>query len=121
MIEETIALFHRWRGLALSALTLLMSACAGGPSADEIEAARKTIDCEGNGQRILVRFEEDEARVLMPDGVTRVILYQVSTASGIRFLNGDMELRGTGADMQLIQHGDAIKFKCKQYEIKKQS
>ena len=106
------------RGFLALVVAVTLAGCMTGPSADEIEAAKKTIDCDRDGDRILIRFEEGEARVLMPDG-TRLILYQVSVPSGVRYLNGEMELRGKGLEMQLVHNSVAGKLKCKPYEIPK--
>ena len=108
------------RGCLALVVAVTLAGCMTGPSADEIEAAKKTIDCDRDGDRILIRFEEGEARVLMPDG-TRLILYQVSVPSGVRYLNGEMELRGKGLEMQLVRDGVADKLKCKPYEIPKKA
>ncbi len=49
-----------------------------------------------------MRFAEGEARVLLP-GAQRVTLYQIpSAAGGVRYSNGNMELRGRGAELQLV-------------------
>ena len=106
------------------ALPLLVAACLlgacqqQGPTKEEIEAAKNTVDCERPGERIVIRFAEGEARLLMPDG-TRVVLYQVPSGSGIRYLNGLMELRGKGMDLELTREQAAVHLKCKQYEIPK--
>lgn len=106
------------RGFLALVVAVTLAGCMTGPSAEEMEAARKTIDCDRDGERIVIRFEEDEARVLMPDG-TRLILYQVSVPSGVRYLNGEMELRGKGLELQLVHNGVAGMLKCKPYEIPK--
>ena len=41
----------------------------------------------------------------MPDG-DRVVLYQVPTTSGVRYTNGNLDLRGQGTDLQLIRNGN---------------
>lgn len=96
----------------------LVAGCQTGPTQEEIEAAKHTVDCERPGERIVIRFAEGEARLLMPDG-TRVVLYQVPSGSGIRYLNGLMELRGKGMDLDLTREQAAVHFKCKPYEIPK--
>ena len=107
-----------------SMLHLTLAACvlAGcqqkGPTKEELEAAKNTVDCDRTGERIVIRFEEGEARLLMPDG-TRVILYQVPSGSGIRYLNGLMELRGKGMDLDLTREQTSVRMKCKAYEIPK--
>ena len=90
-----------------AALTIsLLAACAGQPSKDELEAAKNTFACLAGGERIVVRLDIGEARLLMPDG-DRIVLYQISTASGVRYSNGTFELRGKGMDLQLIRDGAA--------------
>ena len=54
----------------------------------------------------------------MPDG-TRVILYQVPSGSGIRYLNGLMELRGKGMDLDLTREQTVVRMHCKAYELPK--
>ena len=96
----------------------LLAACQTGPTKEELEAAKHTVDCERPGERIVIRYDEGEARLLMPDG-TRVVLYQVPSASGIRYLNGLMELRGKGMSLELIREQAAVHLTCKPYEIPK--
>jgi membrane-bound inhibitor of C-type lysozyme len=96
----------------------LLCACQQGPTKDEVEAAKNTVDCERPGERIVIRFAEGEARLLMADG-TRVVLYQVPSGSGIRYLNGLMELRGKGMDLELTREQAAVHLKCKPYEVPK--
>jgi hypothetical protein len=40
-------------------------------------------------------------------------------ASGIRYTNGLIELRGKGMDLQYIRNGEASALTCKQYELPK--
>ena len=96
----------------------LVAACQSGPTKQEIEAAKNTIDCERPGERIVIRFAEGEARLLLPDA-TRVILYQVPSAVGVRYINGLMELRGKGMDMELTREQAAVHLACKPYAIPK--
>jgi membrane-bound inhibitor of C-type lysozyme len=52
----------------------------------------------------------------MPDG-NRVSLYQIPAASGVRYANSDMELRGKGTELQLFRHGAAIPLAdCQPYQ-----
>jgi membrane-bound inhibitor of C-type lysozyme len=95
-----------------------LSGCQSGPSTDELEAAKDTIDCQRPGERIVVKFADGEARILLPDA-TRVILYQVPSGSGVRYINGLMELRGKGMEMELLREQQAVHFTCKPYEIPK--
>jgi hypothetical protein len=62
------------------------------------------------GERIVIRFDVGEARLLMPDG-NRVFLYQIPTTSGVRFSNGQMELQGKGMDLELIRLGSPTHLK----------
>ncbi len=101
---------------ALGALALC--ACQTGPTAKEIEEAKQTIDCKHTDDRYVIRFTEGEARVLMPDA-SRVILYQVPTGSGFRYMNGSMELRGKGLDVELLRNQSEMRLACKPYEIPK--
>ena len=96
----------------------VLAGCQSGPTKEELEAAKNTIDCERPGERIVVRFAEGEARLLMPDA-TRVVLYQVPSGSGFRYLNGLMELRGKGMDIELTREQTATHFTCKPSEIPK--
>jgi membrane-bound inhibitor of C-type lysozyme len=47
------------------------------------------------------------------------VLYQVPSGSGIRYINGLMELRGKGMDLELTREQAAVHLKCKPYEIPK--
>jgi membrane-bound inhibitor of C-type lysozyme len=104
--------------LAALLIVAFVAGCQTGPTKDEIEAAAKTIDCSRADERIVIRFDEGEARLLMPDG-TRVILYQVQVVSGLRYTNGLMDLRGKGFDFTLVREGIVATLTCKQYEIPK--
>jgi membrane-bound inhibitor of C-type lysozyme len=107
--------FHR----AAAALALLLAACqSGGPTKEELEAAKNTVDCQRDDERLIIRFDEGEARILMPDA-TRVVLYQVPQASGLRYTNGLIELRGKGLELTWIREGLPTALKCKPYEIPK--
>ncbi|MBS0325516.1 MAG: hypothetical protein JSS46_03085 [Proteobacteria bacterium] len=104
--------------LACGVVALSLAACKTGPTKDEIEAARESIDCHHAGQHFVIRFTEAEARILMPDG-KRAILYQVPAGSGVRYMNGDMELRGKGLDMTLVRFQSAMHLDCKPFELPK--
>ncbi len=86
-----------------------LAACAGTPSKEEEEAARHTFACQQDGERIVIRFDVDEARLLTANG-ERIVLYQIPAASGVRYSNGELELRGKGTDLQLIRNGNPIKL-----------
>ncbi len=101
------------------AFIVLVAGCQQpGPTKEELEAAKNTVDCTAADERIVIRFDDGEARLLMPDG-TRTNLYQVPSGSGIRYLNGLMELRGKGMDLELTREQRATRMKCKPYEIPK--
>jgi membrane-bound inhibitor of C-type lysozyme len=106
------------RALTACTLLALLAACETGPTKEEIEAAKQTIDCERPGERLVIRFADGEARLLLANG-TRVVLYQVPSGSGVRYINGLMELRGKGMEMELIREQAAVHFTCKPYEIPK--
>jgi len=48
---------------------------------------------------------------------TRIILYQVAMASGMRYTNGLIELRGRGMDLELSRERQTVRMACKQYEL----
>jgi len=96
----------------------LLGGCQSGPTKEELEAAKNTVDCERPGERIVIRFEDGEARLLMPDA-TRVVLYRVPSGSGVRYINGLMELRGKGREFDLTREQQAVHLTCKPYEIPK--
>ena len=106
------------RALIACTLLALLAACETGPTKEEIEAAKQTIDCERPGERLVIRLADGEARLLLADG-TRVVLYQVPSGSGVRYINGLMELRGKGMEMELIREQAAVHFPCKPDEIPK--
>jgi membrane-bound inhibitor of C-type lysozyme len=104
----------------LAALVALAAAgCANTPSKEEQEAARNTFACQLRGERLVLRFDAGEARLLMPGG-ERVVLYQIPSASGVRFSNGAFELRGKGTDLQLVSNGIATELvDCQPYTLPK--
>ena len=109
---------HRPVAVLLIALGLL-AACADSPSREEQEAARNTIVCKLGGERLVVRFDSGEARLLTAEG-DRITLYQIPSASGARYSNGTMELRGKGAEMQMVKNGTAMALAdCQPYTLPK--
>jgi membrane-bound inhibitor of C-type lysozyme len=96
-----------------------LAACAMPATKDEVEAAKNTYACQLSGERLVVRFDAGEARLLMADGA-RVTLYQIPSGSAIRYSNGVLELRGKGMDLQLIQEGVATALAgCEQFPVPK--
>ena len=106
--------------LVLAAVALVTACAAPRASKEEIEAARNTIVCKLDGERLMIRLDVGEVRLLMPNG-TRVNLYQISSDSGLRYTNGMMELRGKDLNLSLIRNGELTRLEdCKQYELPKQ-
>jgi hypothetical protein len=104
--------------LALVALAAL-AACAP-PEKPAEEPSKDTFECTLEGERWLVRFTDGEARLLTPQG-ERINLYQIATASGVRFSNGLVELRGRGMELQLIRDGFARQLTgCKPLMVPKE-
>lgn len=109
----------RVRGAGMAAIACVLAACAATPSQKDEEAARNTFACTLGGERLVVRFEAGEARILLPGG-DRVSLYQIPAASGVRFSNGTLELRGKGTDLQLIRDGNLMPLAdCQPYAVPK--
>jgi membrane-bound inhibitor of C-type lysozyme len=88
--------------IAAFIIALGSAGCADFKKKDDDEAARNTFACELDGERLIIKFDVGEARLLLPGG-ERTVLYQITAASGIRYSNGYLELRGKGMDLQLIR------------------
>ena len=76
------------------AAALLAAGCAA-PEKQPDVPSQDTIACQLEGQRLVIRFLPDEVRVLTPEG-ERVNLQKVPAASGVRYTNGLLEIRGGG-------------------------
>lgn len=112
---------HAYVTLVVAAAVAAASGCADKPGKEEQEAAKNTFVCQLSGERLLVRFDAGEARLLMPGG-ERIVLYQLPTASGVRFSNGTMELRGKGIELQLVGDGSVTPLvDCQPYVLPKPS
>jgi membrane-bound inhibitor of C-type lysozyme len=97
------------------AAAFVFVACGNLPSKEELEAGKNTISCQLAGERLVIRFDAGEARLLMADG-ERITLYQIPSASGARYSNGTLELRGKSMELQLIRNGIATQLAdCQPY------
>ena len=92
------------RATIVATLILSLGACNSAAKKEEEEIARNTYACTAKEERIVIRFERGEARLLMPSG-ERVSLYQVPSGSGVRYTNGSMDLFGKGTDLRLARDG----------------
>jgi len=90
------------RAVVLLALGAVV-ACAPPEKPQEVPS-KDTFECTLEGERWVIRFTEGEARMLTPSS-ERITLYQIHAASGVRYSNGLMELRGRGTDLELIRDG----------------
>ena len=89
--------------------------CEHKPTKEEEEAAKATFLCHLEGEALIMRFEPGEVR-LLTSTAERITLYQIPTASGVRYSNASMELRGKGMDLVLIDNGVATKLEgCAPY------
>ena len=87
-------------------IAVVLAACMDKPSKEEQEAAKNSFVCLLEGERLVIRFDSGTARLLLPTG-DKVSLYQIPAASGVRFSNGNLELRGKGTDLTLIDNTTA--------------
>lgn len=80
-----------------------LAACAAPEKVEEVPS-KDTFECTLDAERWVIRFTEGEARMLTPSG-ERVTLYQIAAASGVRYTNGIVELRGKGMELALVSDG----------------
>jgi membrane-bound inhibitor of C-type lysozyme len=97
-------------------LTAQLAGCEHQAAKDAAEdAAKPTFICQLAGERLIIRFEPGEVR-LLTSNADRITLYQIPAASGIRYNNASLELRGKGMDLVLIENGVATKLEdCAPY------
>ncbi len=113
------------RAAIVASALLALAACQ--TTGDEMEPSKDTIACKLQGQRIVVRFTEQEARMLMPPDERLINLYQVPTTNGMRFSNGTMELRGVADGMVVTnlvltrENGSAPLTDCEPLKVPKKS
>jgi hypothetical protein len=104
-----------FRLLAIALGLVVLAACENPLKKKEEEASKNTFACLYNGERLVVRFADGEARLLMPDA-QRITLYQVPVPAGVRYTNGVIELRGKVAELQIVREGVATALKdCEPY------
>jgi hypothetical protein len=94
-------------GLAAAATVLVFATVAAGcaewnmKKKEEEEAARNTFACSLDGERLVVKFDAGEARVLLP---------------GVRYSNGYFEMRGKGMELVFYRDGAPTRLEdCKPY------
>jgi membrane-bound inhibitor of C-type lysozyme len=97
-------------------LTAQLAGCEHQAAKDAAEdAAKPTFICQLAGERLIIRFEPGEVR-LLTSNADRITLYQIPAASGIRYNNASLELRGKGMDLMLIENGVPTKLEdCAPY------
>jgi len=103
----------------VAALALIGTGCEHKPSKEETEAAKNTITCQLAGDRLVIRFEPGEARMLTASS-EKITLYQIPSSGGTRYSNGNVELRGKGMEWTLTELGVPTTLEsCKQYATPK--
>jgi membrane-bound inhibitor of C-type lysozyme len=101
------------------ALTLFAAGCEHKATKEEEEAAKNTITCQLAGERLVIRFDSGEARMLTATS-EKITLYQIPSAGGTRYSNGNVELRGKGMEWTLTELGASTTLEsCKQYAAPK--
>ena len=102
-----------------AALTLISTGCEHKPTKEEEESAKNTITCQLAGERLVIRFDSGEARMLTATS-EKITLYQIPSGGGTRYSNGNVELRGKGMDWTLTELGVSTTLEsCKQYAAPK--
>ena len=101
------------------AAAVVLTACADRTKPDEEEMAKNTIVCQLGSERVVIRFDAGEARLLVA-GADRITLYQIPSGTNIRYSNGMMELRGKGMALELVRYGAATELTgCQPYAVPK--
>jgi len=98
-----------------------LAGCAEQQKKEELEASKNTYVCLLEGDRLVIKFEFGMARMLMPGG-ERIDLYQIPAPSGIRYSNGNLELRGKATDLALVDDASGNQFiltQCSPYIVPK--
>lgn len=103
----------------VAALSLIGTGCEHKPTKEEEESAKNTITCQLAGERLVIRFDSGEARMLTATS-EKITLYQIPSGGGTRYSNGNVELRGKGMDWTLTELGTLTTLEsCKQYAAPK--
>jgi membrane-bound inhibitor of C-type lysozyme len=103
----------------VAALALVTTGCEHKPTKEEEEATKNTITCQLAGERLVIRFDSGEARMLTA-AAEKITLYQIPSGAGTRYSNGNVELRGKGMDWTLTELGASTTLEsCKQYTAPK--
>jgi membrane-bound inhibitor of C-type lysozyme len=104
---------------AIAWLALFVTGCEHKATREEEEAAKNTITCQLAGERLVIRFDSGEARMLTASS-EKITLYQIPSGGGTRYSNGNVELRGKGMDWTLTELGASTTLEsCKQYAAPK--
>ena len=89
---------------AAFALAAQLAGCENKAAKEAEDAAKPTFICQLAGERLIMRFEPGEVRLLTSNAET-ITLYQIPAPTGIRYNNASLELRGKGMDLVLIDNG----------------
>ncbi len=101
--------------VAALALVVQLAGCENKAAKEAEDAAKPTFVCQLAGERLIMRFEPGEVRLLTSNAET-ITLYQIPTPSGIRYSNASLELRGKGMDLVLTDNGVPSKLEgCTPY------
>jgi membrane-bound inhibitor of C-type lysozyme len=104
---------------AIASLAFFVTGCEHKATKEEEEAAKNTITCQLAGERLVIRFDSGEARMLTASS-EKITLYQIPSGGGTRYSNGNVELRGKGMDWTLTELGASTTLEsCKQYSAPK--
>jgi hypothetical protein len=114
--EKPMRLEFAWLAVALA---LIATGCEHKPTKEEEDAAKNTISCQLAGDRLVIRFDAGEVRMLTATAET-ITLYQIPAGAVMRYSNGNLELRGKGLDWTLTDLGATTPLEsCKQYTAPK--
>jgi len=99
---------HRATLLGIALAAGVTSACHNAPRKQDEELAKSTFACQLAEERVLVRMERDEVRLVMANG-EHINLYLVPSAStaGARYTNGTTDAVGKGLELTIMREGAA--------------